>query len=272
MTWHPNAEQMADYQASSISDLAARALEVHVTTCAPCRSQIAQPNDFELHASWDRVVARVAAPRRSPVERLAQLLGVRQDLAQLVGAASRTVRASWLASVVVCVVLAIVASRGGVGQRLLFLTIAPLAPVAAVATTHIKLLDPAEALVRATPLSPAVLTMARSFGASVPAIALALLVDIGGSGPGRPGAWLLPSLLLTGIALTASTRLSPAAAAALASATWATILFASWLATEGRIDAAFGPVAQLLYGSMCIALGVGFWLWRGHELRDRRCV
>ena len=113
---------------------------------------------------------------------------------------------SWLVSVAVTMGFAVVASHVFGGGNLPFLTAAPIVPVAGIALSFGRSLDPTWEVGRATPTGGFHLTMIRS--AAVLAVSLTVA---GVASPALPRAgwiaagWLVPALALTLLTLALST-------------------------------------------------------------------
>jgi hypothetical protein len=227
-------------------------VEAHLLTCAGCRALLASTVELDrLERLWDGVLDRVDAPRPGVVERLVRPAGVSEGTARLL-AATPTLRASWLFAMVAALafaVVAAVASGGSERGTLLFLTAAPILPVAGVAAAFHRGLDPTYEIGLAAPFSQFRLLLLRS--AAVTAVTCAAALIAGLLLPERTltaAAWLLPALALTSLTLVLARRVDVVYAAAGVGMVWVTTA----VSTHFHVGqfAAFGAAAQLA----CLAI------------------
>ena len=136
--------------------------------CASCRAELANVSASisttqlrDQQAVWDGVLERVDRPTRSITERLLGVLRVRPDTAKLL-ATTPALRLAWLAAVVFVAAFAVAAGRMEGDGPWLLLVIAPLLPVAGVATAYGPALDPTYEIGVAAPLSGLRLTLLRT--------------------------------------------------------------------------------------------------------------
>lgn len=250
MSWHVDETTLDRYASGTASPAAAASLEAHLTRCPLCRGRVAPAADAaRLDAVWGEVESRVAVASLPWFERLLVRLGCREDTARLL-AATPSLTTSWLASLAAAVAFAVVAADTSPRGLLLFLTVAPMLPVAGVAAAYGREADPAYELAVAAPYSQLRLLLVRSVavvGSTVAVTALGglLIADAGWSA----AAWLLPALALSATTLALSARVAPVWAAAFVLAGWLTTGFLAWGLTDSRL-AAFGDVGQV------VALGV----------------
>ena len=244
--WHVDPAVLDRYATGSLAGSAAASVETHLMACAGCRGALAPAVDpARLAAVWTEIVDRVDAPRPSPVERLLLRLGMAEDTARLVAAAP-SLTVSWLASLAVALLFAVLAADAGPKGLLFFLALAPVLPVAGVAAAYGREVDPTYDIGLAAPYSTFRLVLLRS-GAVV--VSTMLLVALGAFLLPVDGwlasAWLLPSLALTCATLAASTRVQPAWAAGGIVAAWL-LAVVNTVRYTGSAYAAFGGTAQLL--------------------------
>ena len=222
-------------------------VEAHLLSCARCRALLTPAVELDrLERLWDDVVERVDAPRPGMVERLLRLAGVSEDTARLL-AATPTLRASWLLAMAAALAFAVFAAiASGVHERgtLLFLTVAPVLPVAGVAVAFHRGLDPAYEIGLAAPYSQFRLLLLRS--AAVTAVTCAAALVAGLLLPERAltaAAWLLPALALTSLTLVLARRVDVIYAAGGVGAVWVVTVVSSHLHV-GQF-AVFGAAGQL---------------------------
>ena len=220
--WHVDDDVLTDYaDGFPLAPALQASVEKHLESCAGCRARLAPAVDTaRLDAVWAEVVATVDAPRPGPVERLLLRLGVREDTARLL-AATPSMRASWLSSVVVVLALAVISAHSVEDGVVLFLALAPVLPVAGVAAAFSPLTDPVHETTAAAPYSRVKLLVVRS--TAVVAVTLVLGAALAGALPGAPWlavAWLLPALALSASTLALSTWFEPLRTAAVLVVAW----------------------------------------------------
>ena len=261
-TWHVDPLVLRRYAAGSLGGSPAASVENHLLACGSCRAALAPAVDpARLEAVWDEVVDRLDAPRLSPVERFLVGLGVAEDTARLVAAAP-SLTVSWLAALTVALLFAVLAADAGPKGVLLFLTLAPVLPVAGVALAYGREVDPTYDVGLAAPYSTFRLLLLRSSAVLVATLGLvtvsAAVLPLDGW---LAAAWLLPALALSAATLAVSTRIDPVWAGCSVVAAWALAVFTTaW--TAGSTLAAFGPAAQLACGVL-LALSVAVLVHRG---------
>ena len=225
-TIHIDEELFAGYCELSVTAATAAAIEAHLMSCARCRAELAdvalaaQDGPVNQHAVWGRVLERVDRPTRSITERLLCAMRVRPDTAKLV-ATTPALRLAWLAAVVVVAAFAAAAARINEEGPWLLLVIAPLLPLAGVATAYGPTLDPTYEIGVAAPMSGLRLTLLRTtavIATTMPLLAVAALVAPGG-GWDLFG-WVLPSFALVTITLALSTVTSPERAGGIVGGGW----------------------------------------------------
>ena len=164
-----------------------------------------------------------------------------------------SLRLSWLVAIALVLGAAVLAAhaRGPEGV-MAFLIVAPLLPLAGVATAYGPFFDPAHELTLAAPLSSLRLLVLRALAVA----AVSALVALAGA-LALPGldwtvaAWLLPSLGLTLAGLGLATSLGPVPSGALVAATWIFVVLGAWRASGDPLSA-FGAAGQVM--CLCAAL------------------
>jgi hypothetical protein len=193
-----------------------------------------------------------------PLERLLTALWVPEHAVQLL-LATPALRASWLLSVLAVLGFAVAAAYGEDQDvfTLVFLALAPVLPLAGVATAYGAGIDPTYELTVAAPMSGFRLLLLRTSAvlvATIPIVGLAS-VAMPGVDPGT-AAWLLPSFALTTTSLALSARLGPVTAATAVTAGWLWLVAATadpHTATALPFSAG-GQIASALAGAVAIAL------------------
>ena len=140
--WHLDQDLVRRYVAGEANAVLAASVEAHVVACGECRRLLAPAVDARrLDAVWAEIADTVDTPQAGLFERLLHLLGVRADTARLL-AATPSLRIPWLAAVAAVFAFAALAAGLAPQGQLLFLTVAPLAPVAGVALAFGRAGDP----------------------------------------------------------------------------------------------------------------------------------
>jgi len=251
--WHVDP-RLARRYADGAMDLAlATSVEAHLVACASCREVIGAvvPTD-RLDSIWDGLAAELDAPRPGLVERFLTRLGMREDTARLL-VTTASLRLSWLTSLALVLGFAALTAGSGDRGRLLFLTVAPLLPVAGVAAAFAGPLDPVRDVAAAAPYSRFRLILLRALAVLATSIGFAavagvLVIDEGWLAVG----WLLPALALVSTTLALSARFDPVHAAAAVGLVWVMVVW-SHAPLRQVSFAAFAPPAQLVYLLVTIA-------------------
>ena len=223
---HIDEQLLIGYCELSVTAATAAAVEAHLMSCASCRAKLADlstsvPDGLVNQQSvWDGVLERVDRPTRSITERLLGVLQVRPDTAKLL-ATTPALRLAWLAAVVFVAAFAVAAARMDGDGPWLLLVLAPLLPVAGVATAYGPALDPTYEIGLAAPLSGLRLTLLRTLAViatTLPLLAVATLVAPGGGWV--VFGWVLPSFALVAVTLALSTAISPERAGVVVGVGW----------------------------------------------------
>ncbi len=220
--WHADEESLRAWADGRAGPALGASVEQHLLRCVDCRAavgtHVATPT---LDHTWDRVLEQIEVPRVGLLERTLLRLGVGPRDSLLVAAAP-SARLSWLTGVAAVLlfaaVSAAVAEDGGVA---LFLMVAPIVPVGAVATAYGRTADPSYEVVLAAPYSTLRLVLLRTAAVLVPSVPLAVLVGLLLPGPSLLSvAWLLPAAALVATVLTVSAWVDPVLAGTAAVAAW----------------------------------------------------
>jgi hypothetical protein len=269
--WHADPADLAEYSLGAIADARTASIEAHLVTCAHCRGQVAGLADQgRLDRAWFAIVDTLDAPRPTLVERVVRRLGVRSDTARVL-AATPSLQGSWLLAVVVALGFATVAAQSGTDRGLaLFLTLAPLLPVAGVAAAFGPALNPTWEITATAPGGGFHLLLLRAasvFGATLAAAALAALALPGLSW--TAAAWVLPALALTLSSLALSTFTTAERAATSVATGWIVVVLVSAHGTRDLLSAfeAGGQLGQAivaLIAAMLVARRRDFFETRSH--------
>lgn len=217
-------------------------------------------DDARLAANFAAIEAELDAPAPGLLARVLVRLGVGEGTVPLV-TATPALRRSFVISVLVAVLFALSAATNntadGADRIIVFLTMAPLIPLAGVALAFGPRVDPTHEVALAAPIDGFRLFLIRALtvvGASTLTLLLAsMLVPAGGA---HRVAWLLPALAATSVTMALSTRLDPRLAAATVSVGWIAIVTISVSASSAA--SAFGPTMQVLSLFVAAAGAVGF--------------
>lgn len=266
---HIDFALLVGYHALAVTPATAAAIEAHLLTCTECRHAFADiasgagttAVDRSDHPDrmWSAVLDRVDRPRRSLMERALRSLGVSANAARVL-AVTPALRMAWLTAVALVTGLAIMVGRLGSGDPGPILVLAPLLPLAGVATAFGPRFDPTYEIGLATPYSGLRLTLLRTvavLATSIPLLLVATLVAPGGGSTSF--LWLLPCLALVSGTLALSSWIPVERAGIAVGLTWWVAVIA--LVHRGRAGGfvtrsiIFGPSGQLamaLIAGLCV--------------------
>jgi hypothetical protein len=246
MSWHIDEATLARYASGGTTAAVAASTEAHLTGCADCRARLVPDVDTgRLDAIWAEVEQRVDLVSLPWLDRTLVRFGQPEETARLL-AATPSMSASWLAAIAPAVVFAVSAAESSATGLVVFLTLAPMLPVAGVAAAYGREADPAYELAVASPYSLLRLLLVRSVAVvgttdALTAVGGLLLADSGW----RAAAWLLPALALSAVTLALSARVAPVWAGAGVLTGWLGIVVITWQVTGNRL-AAFGDAGQVV--------------------------
>ena len=252
-TWHVEPELLADYARGGVDAAHAYSVEAHVVECDACQAAVASlvPRD-RLDANWLEVVDALDAPRPGPVEALLTHAGVPPHVARLL-AATPSLTVSWLGAVAIALAVAVVGAHHGDRGVALFLCLAALAPVAGVAATFTRGIDPTHELSLAAPTSSVRLLLLRTVAVVGATLLLTAIAAVTLPGLGWTAvAWLLPALGLTVASLALATYLAPPTAFGLVAGVWLAVVIAGAVRPDDVV-AAFDGAAQLAFALIIAA-------------------
>ena len=258
MSWHVPEKQAEAYAHGAVQGARAASIEAHLLSCETCRTLVsAEVSPVRLQGIWSNVVDEVDAPRRTWSERLLGAIGLPETDARLVAAAP-SLRASWLVSLAAVLLFATWASNASQRGVILFLILAPVVPVLAVAGAYGPRIDPTFEMSVASPYPTLRLVLLRS--ATVVAVSGALALAASAFVPGGQvaAAWLLPCLALTALTLvTARWVPLPVAAVGVAAAYVLPLLAASM---NGRDVSTVLMSAAVQWSAAAVAVGAALVL------------
>jgi hypothetical protein len=266
--WHVDTEDLRAYARGELAVPRLWSADTHLASCARCREALAAVSDpVALDAGWERLDAELDAPRPKLVESLLVRIGVADHTARLL-AATPVLRRSWLGAVAAVLLMTVAASHAvGVSTSpTLFLTLAPLLPLAGVALSYGPVLDPTYEMAVVSPMHGFRLLMIRTVAVLSVGLALNGLATLALPSYGlRALAWLLPALALTGTGLALTARLGPVLAPCLVGGSWITLLLVAQANTHGTL-APFTPVGQGVAGA--VAAGAAGLLYLARDRFD----
>ena len=223
---HIDEQLLVGYCELSVTAATAAAIEAHLMSCAGCRSKLAgvaisaDGGFMKQQSVWDGVLERVDRPTRSITERLLGVMRVRPDTAKLL-ATTPALRLAWLVAVVFVAAFGVAAARLEGDGPWLLLVIAPLLPVAGVATAYGPALDPTYEIGVAAPMSGLRLMLLRTLAVIATTMPLLAVAAFGAPGGGWVVfGWVLPSFALVAITLALSTAISPERAGVVIGVGW----------------------------------------------------
>jgi hypothetical protein len=268
MTWHVHDDLLAEYGQGRLDLARVMSVEAHVARCARCRRAVPADPGW-LAASWESVLDAVDQPTRLWWERLLTGVGVPDHRVRLL-AATPALRRSWLlanAAVLAFAALAAVAMDVTDPRRLVvFLGVAPVLPVLAVAGAYGPGVDRLHEIASATPAAGGRLLLWRASAVLVASIGLCAAASMVASAflPGAgwsAAAWLLPALALSAGTLALGTVVPIRVAAAGLGWCWVTgvAVAALWY---GDLRAVAGATAQLCYVGAAVLAGAALILRR----------
>lgn len=249
MNWHLHPDVLVEYDQGRLDPVRVMAVDAHLVGCAGCRAAV-PVDDGWLARSWDGVLDVVEAPRPGVLDRLLVRCGVPEHRAQLL-TATPALRRSWLAATAAVLGFAVVAAHlagdGAAGPTLfVFLAVAPVLPVIAVATAYGRAVDPMNEVTATTPAAGPALVLWRSTVVLAVSTAMGVAAALLLPDPGWYAvAWLLPASLLSVGTLALATAMPLQRAAAVLGAGW--LLAVSTAAGTSHSHLLFVPPAQAGY-------------------------
>ncbi len=264
--WHIDRALLAAYARGEVDDADAFSVEAHIVNCGSCQAAAsAAVVPTRMDANWLEIEDVLDAPRTGFVEDLLTRLGVPGHVARLL-AATPSLTLSWFGAVAVALAVAVAGAQQGERGLALFLCIAALAPVAGVAASFTRGLDPTHELGLAAPLSSVRLLLLRTVAVLAATITLTAIGALALPGLGwTAAAWLLPALGLTLASLALATYVTHTTAFATVSGIWLAAAIAGAV-RPGEALAAFDGTVQLVFAVVVAAAGLVLAL--RHECLD----
>ena len=265
MTWHIVGEQLDAYLSDRLDAPTAASVEAHLVVCGDCRSRLARRTPAAaLAASWRGVERRIDAEPAGVTEHLLRRAGVGERHRRLL-APTVPLRLAWLGAIAAASASAALLVRdapaGGSLGALVYLTLAAIVPLAAVAASLGTASEPAPEVAVAAPLGAAQVLGLRASAVLVVTVAITLVVGTLLPGPWTEAAlWLLPSLAMCVLTTALSGRFGPVQAATVVGLVWVGGVAVWVAATDDRL-APFSAGPQLTYLALA-ALGAAAVLRR----------
>lgn len=214
MSWHISEAVALAYVSGDVQGARAASIEAHVMTCQTCRSLVGREVSTDrLEAIWAEVEELADAPRPTWAERLLTRIGVPATDARLVASAP-SLHLSWLGAITAVLAFAAWASQSGDRGLALFLIVAPIVPVAAVAGAYGRWIDPTYEVSVASSYPTIRLLLLRSMAVVLASGLLAAAASLLVPDAKVAAAWILPCLALVTVTLVLSRWLPLLAAAA----------------------------------------------------------
>ena len=259
--WHVPDDDLRGYASGAAAPPWLWSTEAHLAACQACRARLADCVDpVAVTAAWERLDARLDAPKPGPVEAVLVRLGVPAHTARLL-ACTPGLRKSWLAAV--AFTLAVATAAAHVAQStavpILLLAIAPLLPLIGVAISFGPHVDPSYELAVVAPLHTFRLLLLRCAAVLSTTTLLSALASLAlpDYGPVVLG-WLAPSLALTLLSLALTPRLGPVRAALVVGLGWAALLAATVRVPSGE-SALFTAAGQAGLAGAAILAALALW-------------
>lgn len=252
--WHVEGPLLAAYARGDVDDADAFSVEAHIIDCETCQAQVRTVVDpARLEDGWLEVVDTLDLPRAGFVERGLAKLGVASHVARLL-AATPSLTLSWLGALAVALAVAVAGAHQGERGLTLFLCVAALAPVAGVAASFARGIDPTHELSLAAPMSSVRLLLLRTVAVLGTTLVLTAAGALALPGLGWTAvAWLLPALGLTLASLALSTYIAHTTAFATVTGIWIAATIAGAV-RPGDALAAFDGTVQLVFVAV-VAVG-----------------
>ena len=204
MTWHIPQPMALAYVSGEVQGARAASIEAHVLSCAACRSLVGgEVSTDRLEAIWADVEELVDAPRPTWAERLLTRIGVPDTDARLMASAP-SLHLSWLTAVAAVLGFAAWASQNGDRGMALFLIVAPVVPVVAVAGAYGRWIDPTYEVSVSSSYPTLRLLLLRAAAVVVASGVLAAFASLLVPDARVAAAWVLPCLALVTVTLALS--------------------------------------------------------------------
>jgi hypothetical protein len=265
MSWHVSEPLALAYVAGDVHGARAASVEAHVMACGACRSLVAGGVSTDrVEAIWSEIEEQVDAPRATWAQRLLMGVGMPETDARLVAAAP-SLHASWLSAIVVVLAFAVWAGQAGDRGAVVFLIVAPLVPVLAVAGAYGPRVDPTYEIGVSSPYPTLRLVLLRSAAVVLASGAVAALASLLVPDATVAAAWLLPSLALVSLTLVLARWLALPVAAGAVAVCYAVPLMAALFADAAVLDVV--QSAALQWAALAVGVAALMFMAADPQLR-----
>lgn len=261
MTWHLTSDWVEAYASGGLSLQQVWSVEAHIDQCGECRSAVSSSygDESRLEAIWIATIEQVDVPRSRMIERVLTFVGVPDHVTRLL-VATPSLTTPWLLAVAGVLGFGLAMAWGSAGDSqtaartglLPFLLLAPLVPLAGVATAFGPGVDPTYEVASAAPFYGFRLLLIRTVAVVATSLAVAvgfaLLLPNAGL---LAAAWILPSIMLAVTALAIGTFTPLLTASGISAVLW--LVGVTTLEAGPRDLVAFGWVGQLLFFTVLAA-------------------
>ena len=242
-TWHATSEELEVYRYGAGDPAVTASIEAHLLACPQCQHDLATLGGTNASAEtarrWTQLTELIDVPRTSALPRITL--------------STRPLLTAWLvATALVFVIPLLPVLITGEAVPTLLLAMAPLAPIAAVATAYRTSSDPAGELALSTPMAGLRTVAGRALLVGLAAAPFGILAAILLHLPaGVAFAWLLPGLALSSVVLLAgTTRIDPTLVAGVLGVGWPIVAALPWATRRMPVSLAAdwiaAPDVQLL--------------------------
>jgi Putative zinc-finger len=249
--WHVSDRDLGAWIDGTASPIGAASVEQHLVGCDRCQSAVGEfVQAAPLNAVWYSIRSRIETPRLNLVGRCLARLGMPERNAMLISTAP-SLSSAWLTGVVLALAFAVLAANSaGTRGIVIYLLIAPLAPLVGIAAAFGARSDPLFELTVASPYSKFRLLLWRSAAVLATTIPITLMAAIPLHAPWWIGAaWLLPAASLVALALASPGGLDPQSTSTAAAVGWIAVNLLA--VRSGQPLAAISPHALVV----CAAIG-----------------
>jgi hypothetical protein len=272
--WHVPDDALRAWAEGSGGIAAAASVEQHLLTCAQCQDAVARLSEpalltMDLGAIWDGIREQVEPQKMNLVGRILARLGMRQSDA-LVLSTAPALTAAWVTGVVLVATFAVLAADWAPGRGLaVFLTMAPMLPVAGVAAAYGLETDPTHELTLAAPYSKIRLLLLRTGMVLLTCVPITVLATVPMEGPWWISVvWLLPAAAFVLATLAAATYAPAGYAAGLIAVLWVCATAPAIIRREPEV--LVDATALTAYAAIALIAGIVFTTRIRHLATDWR--
>jgi hypothetical protein len=275
--WHVPEDALRTWAGGAGGIAAAASVEQHLLACPHCQDAVAAMSrdadpgllTLDLEASWGAIREQVEPQPMNVLGRALRRLGMRETDA-LVLSTAPALTAAWVTGVVLVAAFALLAPGWSPGRGLaVFLVLAPLLPVAGVATAYGYETDPTHELTLAAPYSKIRLLLLRTGIVVATCVPITLVAAIPLEGPWWVSVvWLLPAAAFVLATLAAATYVPPAYAAGAVVMIWIGVTGPAVIRREPEV--LLDATALVSYVVIAVVAGIVFTTRFRHLATDWR--